>query len=74
MVNEEDIYYSTKPMDTVKRYLTKCNKYFLDLILIYPVTEEIKAQTKELNEKIIRYGQGDFNQVFMKYIYLFNLF
>ena len=60
MVNEEDIYYSTKPVDNVKQALKKCNQDLLDLILIYLATEEIKAQIEELNEKIIRYGVRGF--------------
>ena len=55
MVNEEDIYYSTRPMDTVKWALKNYNQDLLDLILIYPVIEEIQAQIDELNENIIRY-------------------
>ena len=48
----------------MKRDLKKCNQDLLDLILIYPVTEEIQAQIDELNEKIIRYGIRDIFESF----------
>ena len=72
MVNDIDIYYSTNPKATVKWDLKKCNQDLLDVILIYPMTEEIQAQINELNEKIIRYGvRGIFEIFYELHIFIY---
>ena len=56
MFAEEDIFYSTEPMETVNKALKKSNQELLRLIVIRPKTEEIKARIDDLRQKIEHYG------------------
>ena len=71
MVNEEEIDYSTDSTDTMKLALKKCNQD-LDLILIDPMTEEIKAQIDELRRKTKKYGVwGIFESFYELHIFIY---
>ena len=56
MVIEEDIFYSTGPMGTMKKDLKNSNQELLALIKIRPMTEEIKARISNLRKRIVQYG------------------
>ena len=55
MVTEEDIFYSTDPMETMKKALKNSNQELLRLIAIRPGTKEIKARMDELRQTIEQY-------------------
>ena len=52
VVAEEDIFYSTEPMETVKKALKKSNQELLRLMVIKPRIEEIKARIDDLRQTI----------------------
>ena len=56
MVTEEDIFYSTDPMGTVKKDLKKSNQELLALINIRPIIEEIKTRISDLRQTTVQYG------------------
>ena len=66
MVTEEDIFYSTNPMGTMKKALKKSNQERLKLIVIKPGTEEIKARIDDLRKTIEQYGVSDIFERFYK--------
>ena len=55
-VIEEEIFYSTNPMETVRMALKRETIELLDLISIRPMTEEISARINELKAQIHSYG------------------
>ena len=64
MVTEEDIFYSTNPMETVKKDLKNSNQELLRLIVIRPRTKEIKARIDGLRQKIEHYGVSGIFEIF----------
>ena len=56
MVTEEGIFYSTNPMETVKKDLKNSNHELLRLIVIRPETEEIKEKLDDFRQIIEQYG------------------
>ena len=52
MVADEDIFYSYDLMGIVKKDLKNSNQELLRLIVIRPMTEEIKAIIDDLRQKI----------------------
>jgi hypothetical protein len=55
-VIEEEIFYSTNPMETVRKALKRENIELLGLISRRPMTEEINARINELKAQIHSYG------------------
>ena len=55
MVAEEDMFYSTNPMGTVKKALKNSNQELLALIKIRPMTKEIKEIISYLRQTIVQY-------------------
>ena len=64
MVTEEDIFYSTDPMGTMKKDLKRSNQELLTLIKIRPMTEEIKARIFYLRQIIVQYGVSGISEIF----------
>ena len=55
MVTEEDIFYSTDPMGTMKKDFKNSNQELLRLIKTKPMTKEIKARIGDLRQTIVQY-------------------
>jgi len=49
-VIEEEIFYSTNPMETIRKALKRENIELLGLISRRPMTEEISARINELKD------------------------
>ena len=65
MVTEEYVFYSTEPMEILKKALKNSNQELLALIKMRPMTEEIKARISDLRKTIIQYGViGIFERLF----------
>ena len=71
MVTEEDIFYSTNPIGTVKKDLKKSNPELLTLIKIRPMTEEIKERIGDLRQKIVQYEVSVISKRFYELCHIF---
>ena len=64
MIAEEYIFYSTDPMETVKKDLKNSNQELLRLIVIRPMSEEIKAKIDDLMQTIEQYRVSGIFEIF----------
>jgi hypothetical protein len=55
-VIEEEIFYSKKPMETVRKDLKRENIELLGLISRRPMTKDINTRPNELKDQIHSYG------------------
>jgi len=56
-IHEDEIFYSTNPMETVRKALKKANIEYLGLINKRPLTQEDMARIVEIKTTITNYGE-----------------
>ena len=70
VITNEDIFYSTNPMETIRKLIKKLNIELISLLKFKPQTPEIKERIIILMEDIHRYGVS---VTFNNDIYSFNI-